>query len=136
MSIESYSDFDIYINDDQVLSLYDSDSGDALHSYHNMLTWNSLAPIKFFTITGYIDCEIRVSEESKNNFWEIAREIKDMINTQLEEKKPLQYNRFLNKIDVKKFADLASKNNSVLRYEVGLRLGLVLKKFIFLFELF
>ena len=101
-----------------------------------MLTWNCLVPIKFFTITGYIDCEIRVSEESKNNFWEIAREIKDMINTQLEEKKPLQYNRFLNKIDVKKFADLASKNNSVLRYEVGLRLGLVLKKILFLFELF
>ncbi|XP_063677811.1 uncharacterized protein LOC134813858 [Bolinopsis microptera] len=77
----------------------------------------------FGCFLGYIDCEIRVSEESKNNFWEIAREIKDMINTQLEEKKPLQYNRFLSKIDVKKFADLASKNNSVLRYFCVSNLG-------------
>ena len=67
---------------------------------------------------GFIDCEIRVSEDSKNNFWDIAREVKDTINSHLEEKKPLQYNRFLNKIDVKKFADLASKNNSVLRLEL------------------
>ena len=63
-----------------------------------------------------MDCEITINDQSKAEFWDLARDIKDMINQQLEEKKPLQYNRFLKKIDVKKFADLASKNNSAIRW--------------------
>ena len=88
-----------------------------IYTYIKYLYRRSTFQLWFILCLGFIDCEIRVSEETKNNFWEVAREVKDTINSHLEDKKPLQYNRFLNKIDVKKFADLASKNNSVLRYD-------------------
>lgn len=109
----------------QVFPFIDSSSMDVSFSvlpncrrYCNNKTTNI-----FGCFTGFIDCTIRINEDSKDTFWELAKDIKDMINNALEEKRPLQYNRFLNKIDIKKFAQLSAKNNAILRYFCVSNLG-------------